>query len=76
VTMPRRLHGHPMAGPIVDPILRTADRFVAIEWFGNGARIMQSLSRLATAAGYKIVYRGFGGVRVAFFTRKGGERRP
>jgi hypothetical protein len=76
VTLPRRLRGHPMASEIVDPILRSADRFVAIEWYGNGAQIIQPLIQRASAAGYRVVRRGFGGVRVAFFDYEGVEPRP
>jgi hypothetical protein len=74
VTLPRQLRGHRMASQIVDPILRSADRFVAIEWFGNGARVIQPLAQRAEAAGYRVVRRGFGGVRLAFFRYEGGER--
>jgi hypothetical protein len=76
VTVPRNLRGHPMASEIVDPVLRRADRFVVVEWYGNGARIIQPLIQRADAAGYRVVRRGFGGVRVAFFRYQGGERRP
>lgn len=76
VTVPRRLRGHPMASEIVDPVLRRADRFAAVEWYGNGARIIQPLIQRASAAGFRVVRRGFGGVRVAFFRYEGGERRP
>ena len=74
VTLPRQLRGHPMASQIVDPILRSADRFVAIEWYGNGARVIQPLAQRAEAAGYRVVRRGFGGVRVGLFRYEGGKR--
>jgi len=74
VTLPRKLQGHPMASQIVDPILRSADRFVAIEWFGNGARVIPPLVQRAEAAGYRVVRRGFGGVRVVLFRYTGGQR--
>ena len=76
VTLPRKLQGHPMSNGIVDPILRRADRFVAVEWYGNGARILQPLIQRAEAAGFRAVRRGFGGVRVAFFRYEGGGQRP
>jgi hypothetical protein len=76
VTLPRRLQGHPMTNEIIDPILRAGKPFVAIEWFGNGARILQTLGRRATNAGYAVTQRGFGGVRVAFFDDRRGDRRP
>jgi hypothetical protein len=75
VTLPRKLRGHPMAGEIVEPVLRNAERFVAIEWYGNGAQIIQPLIQSADAAGFRVVRRGFGGVRVAFFDYEGGKRR-
>lgn len=74
VTLPRKLRGHPMAGQIVDPVLGSADRFVAVEWYGNGARIIQPLALRAEAAGYRVVRRGFGGVRLAFFRYEGEKR--
>lgn len=73
--LPRRLPGHPMAREITDPILRTADRFAVVEWYGNGARVMQWLARRAEAEGFRVVRRSFGGVRVAFFRFAGGGRR-
>jgi len=76
VTLPRRLRGHPMASEIVEPILRRADRFVAIEWIGNGAQVLQPLIQRADAAGYRVVRRGFGGVRVAFFDYEGVAPQP
>jgi hypothetical protein len=76
VTLPRRLRGHPMASEIVEPVLKSADRFVAIEWYGNGAQIIQPLIQRADAAGYRVVRRSFGGVRVAFFDYEGVEPRP
>lgn len=74
VTLPRKLRGHSMTSEIVDPVLRQADRFAAIEWYGNGARIMLPLVRRAEAAGYRVVRSRFGGVRVAFFRYGGAER--
>jgi hypothetical protein len=76
VTVPRTLAGHPMANDIVSPILLRADRFAAIEWYGNGARIMQWLMRRADKAGYRVIALSFGGVRVALFRHEGGDRRP
>ena len=65
--LPRKLQGQPIANEIVEPILRKAGPFVAVEWYGNGARIMNGLIARAERAGYRVVKRGFGGVRVAFF---------
>jgi hypothetical protein len=74
VTLPRKLRGHPMASEIVEPVLQSADRFVAIEWYGNGALIIPELIQRAGAAGFRVVRRGFGGVRVAFFDYEGRTR--
>ena len=76
VTLPRKLHGQPLASEIVDPILRRGQRFVVVEWYANGARIMPWLLTRAEAAGYRgVMKRGFGGVRVAFFRFVGGRSR-
>jgi len=74
VTLPRQLRGHAMASQIVDPIIGSADRFVAIEWYGNGARVIAPLVQRAEAAGYRVVRRGFGGVRLGFFRYEGAKR--
>lgn len=71
VTAPRKLFDHPMSKEILDPILERGDRFAAVEWYGNGARIMPSLIRRAEAAGYRVVRRRFGAVRVALFRFEG-----
>jgi hypothetical protein len=63
-----------MASEIVEPVLQSADRFVAIEWYGNGAQIIPELIQRAAAADYRVVRRGFGGVRVAFFDYEGRKR--
>jgi hypothetical protein len=75
ISIPRRLHAHSMSSEIIDPILAQADRFVAIEWFGNGAKVMPWLTQRAAARGYQIDRKGFGGVRVAFFDRPRTGRR-
>jgi hypothetical protein len=75
LAIPRYLSGQPLAEEIVSPILRSTDRFAAVEWTGNGARIMQWLTRRAEGAGYRVVRRGFGVVHVAFFMAEGGRRR-
>ncbi len=75
VALPRKLHGQPLSNEIMEPILREAERFAAIEWFGNGARVLPWLIQRAEGAGYRVAKRGFGGVRVAFFRFEGGERR-
>jgi len=74
VAVPRQLRGHSMTNEIVGPVLQSADRFVAVEWYGNGARIIQPLVQRAGAAGYRVDRRGFGGVRLAFFRYEGDER--
>lgn len=76
VTVPRTLAGHSMTKEIVNPILLRADRFAAVEWYGNGARIMQWLMPRADKAGYRVTPRSFGGVRVALFRYEGDNRRP
>jgi hypothetical protein len=75
VTLPRRLDGHPLANEIVEPILRSRERFVAIEWYANGAQAIQWLSQRAEGEGYRVSLRDFGGVRVAFFKIPGGTPR-
>lgn len=75
IAIPRRISGHPLGAGIVDPVLRDARRFAAIEWFGNGARVLPWLVQRAEAAGYRVERRGFGGVRVAFFDAPRGKTR-
>jgi len=75
LALPRKLKNQPIANEIVEPILREAGSFAAVEWYGNGARIMNGLIARAERAGYRVVKRGFGGVRVAFF-RFAGKTRP
>ncbi len=70
ITLPRRLKGHPMTAAIVRPILSSADRFVVVEWFGNGARATGWFLSRAEKAGYVGDPRSFGGVRVVFFKAK------
>jgi hypothetical protein len=72
VTLPRRLKDHPMTHEIVGPVLASADRFVVVEWFGNGARATRWLLARAERAGYSAEQRRFGGVRVAFFRPRTG----
>jgi hypothetical protein len=73
VAIPRKLRGQPIAEEILSPILRGAERFAAVEWYGNGADVLAWLGPRARRAGYRVERRGFGAVQVAFFTL---ERRP
>ncbi len=75
VAFPRRAQGSAVARELADPVLAEAQRFVAIEWSGNGARILSWLIPRAEQAGFRVTPRGFGGVRVAFFRRQGPPRR-
>jgi hypothetical protein len=70
ITLPRRLKDHPMTAAIVRPILSSADRFVVVEWFGNGARATGWFLSRAEKAGYVGDPHSFGGVRVVFFKAK------
>jgi hypothetical protein len=75
VALPRQISGHPLGPAIVDPILRGGSRFVVVEWYGNGARVLPWLVPRAERAGYRVERRGFGGVRVAFFSAPPGNAR-
>jgi hypothetical protein len=75
VTLPRRINGHPLADEIIEPIVGSHEPFVVMEWYGNGARVMQWISQRAESEGYRISPRNFGGVKVAFF-KIPGETRP
>ena len=75
VTLPRQVYRHPFTSTIVEPALASNERFVAIEWTGNGAQAIDWLSQLAMHAGYRATNRSFGGPRVAFFNFSG-DRDP
>jgi hypothetical protein len=67
LAVPRRMYGQPLALQIVEPLLEARRPFAAIEWFGNGARILPWLIQQAEAVGYRVERRGFGAVRVVLF---------
>jgi hypothetical protein len=74
VAVPRKLRGQPIAEEILSPILHGAERFAAVEWYGNGADILAWLMPRARRGGYHVERRGFGAVQVAFFTLQRGTR--
>lgn len=67
VAVPRRMVGQPLAIEIAEPLIESKKPFAAVEWYGNGARILPWLIQRAEAAGYRVERRGFGAVRVVFF---------
>jgi uncharacterized membrane protein len=70
VALPRDPASVRVSDEIIDPILRDADRFAAVEWATNGARIFPWLVQKAQAAGFHALGKpGFGGVRVVVFQR-------
>jgi hypothetical protein len=63
-----------MANEIVASIVNEAERFAAIEWYGNGARILPWLVQRAEAANFRVERRAFGTVRVILFRHVGDSR--